>query len=121
MLKVNAMRIGELARLAGVSASRIRFYEAQSVLAPADRSANGYRTYGPRDLKIIAFIERAQRLGFSLGEIAAFLASTPRGRPATDRLISNLKAKLEEIDKHLAEAKRRRREIVSLIKELRAR
>ena len=115
------MRIGELAHLAGVSTSRIRFYEAQRVLAPADRSANGYRTYTPRDLKVIAFIERAQRLGFSLGEIAAFLASRPRGRQATDRLILNLEAKLVEIDTHLAEARRRQQEIVRLIRDLRAR
>jgi len=115
------MRIGELARLANVSASRIRFYEARAVLSRLARSANGYRSYGPRDLKIIAFIERAQRLGFALAEIGAFLAAASRKRPKTEALISRLESKLGEIDAHLAEARRRRREIVALIRELRAR
>ena len=107
------MRIGELARQAGVTTSRIRFYESEGLLAAAARSANGYRDYGPRDIKVIAFIERAQRLGFSLKDIGAFLK-----RPARAALVGSLKAKLAEIDAHIAEARRRRREIAALIAEL---
>jgi len=35
------MKIGEIAKRAGVSASRIRFYEAQGILPPAPRGAGG--------------------------------------------------------------------------------
>jgi MerR family copper efflux transcriptional regulator len=113
------MRIGELALKAGVSTSRIRFYEAQGLLAPAPRTANGYRTYGPRDLKIIAFIERAQRLGFSLKDIGAFLTANSGQRPAPETLIGHLETKLREIDRHLAEARQRRRDAAQLLGELR--
>lgn len=40
------MRIGELARQTGVPARRLRYYEEQGLLS-SDRSANGYRDYGP--------------------------------------------------------------------------
>jgi MerR family copper efflux transcriptional regulator len=113
------MRIGEFAREAGVSTSRIRFYEGRGLLAPADRRANGYRAYGPRDLKMIGFIERAQRLGFSLKDIAAFLADAVRERPGPETLIAHLEAKLRDIDAHLLESRRRRRDVVNLIRELR--
>jgi DNA-binding transcriptional MerR regulator len=39
------MRIGELAKRAGVIASKLRFYEARGVLLSAVRSENGYRYY----------------------------------------------------------------------------
>ncbi|MBV9380141.1 MAG: MerR family transcriptional regulator [Streptosporangiaceae bacterium] len=41
------MRIGELARRTGVPARRLRYYEEQGLLS-SDRSANGYRDYGPQ-------------------------------------------------------------------------
>lgn len=115
------MRIGELAQKSGMSASAVRFYEARGLIGPAARAANGYRTYGARDLKILAFIGRAQRLGFGLKDIAAFLAETAREGPSTETLLARLQAKLAEIDAHIADARRRRREIVVLMDELRER
>lgn len=111
------MRIGDLARSAGVSTSRIRFYEARGLLRAAVRTANGYRDYVGRDLKIIAFIERAQRLGFSLREIKVFLDLAPPERSQSS-LLHALEAKLIEIDDHLREVQERRRQLVELIQEL---
>ena len=67
------MKIGELARLSGVAASRIRFYEASGLLQPAQRQANGYREYAPETLTRLEIILRAQNAGFSLDEIRAIL------------------------------------------------
>ncbi len=111
------MRIGELTRKSGISASRIRFYERSGLLPPAERASNGYRSYGARDLKIVAFIERAQKLGFSLKEIGAFLNSPPDQRSAQS-LAPRLVAKLAEIDRHIREARQRRRQLANLIDEL---
>ena len=63
------MRIGELARRSGLSASRIRFYEAKGLLNVASRKANGYREYPADALMILGIIIGAQRTGFSLDEI----------------------------------------------------
>ena len=114
------MKIGELARRAGVTASRMRFYEERGLLPPAARRQNGYRDYGERDVKVIAFIERAQKLGFSLREITAFL-DRPQNERSAEGLLPSLKAKLAEIDAHLVEVEARRGEVIRLIEEIGAR
>ena len=111
------MRIGELAKLAEVPTSKIRFYERKGLLDAAPRGQNGYREYGPRDAKIIAFIQRASRLGFPLKEIRTYLSIAKRG-PSQSVLVGRLQDKLHEMDEHLRDVRAKRREIVKLIQEL---
>ncbi len=54
------MRIGELARLSGLTASRIRFYEAAGLILAVERQANGYRDYPPEAVWILEIIASAQ-------------------------------------------------------------
>jgi MerR family transcriptional regulator, copper efflux regulator len=112
------MRIGEVAHRAGVSTSRLRFYEAKGLLAPASRSANGYRDYEAHVVKIIGIIERAQHLGFSLREIAYFLAMPPEQWTRPEAIIPHVEAKLREIEAHLREVQKRRRKLKDLLREL---
>ncbi|MBV8046866.1 MAG: MerR family transcriptional regulator [Paludibacterium sp.] len=91
------MKIGELARLSGVTASRIRFYEASGLLTPAERQANGYRVYGPETLTRLEIIDRAQAAGFSLDEIRAVLPPNLDQWPRA-ALLQALQDKVDEID-----------------------
>lgn len=63
------MRIGQLARLAGVETQTIRFYEQQGLLPPPDRQSNGYRMYTQQHSERLTFIRRSRILGLSLAEI----------------------------------------------------
>ncbi|THD58937.1 MerR family transcriptional regulator [Phenylobacterium sp.] len=112
------MRIGELAKRAGVSTSRIRFYEANGLLPPAARLPNGYRDYGDHDLDVVRFIARAQGLGFTLRDVAAHLSS-PQGDARKARLQARLEDKLAELDTFLEQVGARRAVMLSLIDELR--
>lgn len=97
------MRIGELAKLAGVSPEAIRFYERQRVLPAPRRKANGYRDYGPEAVDALRFITMAKELGFTLDEIAQamplFRHGVHRGHP---KLRALLEMKLAEIDGRIA-------------------
>ncbi len=72
------LSIGDLARRTGLSVSAIRFYEAKGLVAPA-RSDGNQRRYLRADIRRLSFAMVAQRLGLSLAEIQAALATLPRG------------------------------------------
>ncbi len=114
------MRIGEFADRTGVSASRIRFYEKVGLLPPAGRRDNGYRAYDARDEALVSIVERAQQLGFSLREIGGFLPHAGNGPLTCEAMLELLSAKLEQNDRLMDEVKRRRREITSMMADIRA-
>jgi DNA-binding transcriptional MerR regulator len=64
------LRSGELAGAAGVNLQTVRYYERRGLLAEPARSPGGHRLYSDQDLTILRVIKTAQRLGFSLSEIA---------------------------------------------------
>jgi len=112
------MRIGVLAARAGISCSRIRFYEARGLLPRPPRRPSGYRDYDERALEIVLFINRARGLGFSLAEVAAHLDS-PHDNKRKSRLLSRLEAKVSELDAVLADLQSRRATLLDLVTELR--
>lgn len=90
------MKIGELARRTGLTASRIRFYESLGLLPMMDRMPNGYRHY-PRDAQLVLeLIDTAQQAGFSLDEIRTLL---PANLEKWDHaaLVAALRRKLADI------------------------
>ena len=78
------LTIGEIARRTGLSVSAIRFYEAHRLIEPV-RTGGNQRRFLRSDIRRLSFILIAQRLGLSLGEIAAELAGLPHGRTPTAR------------------------------------
>jgi len=76
------LTIGEVAERAGVAASALRYYEREGLIE-ATRSDGGQRRYHRDVLRRIAFVRAAQRVGLSLDDIRAALASLPDGRTPT--------------------------------------
>jgi MerR family transcriptional regulator, redox-sensitive transcriptional activator SoxR len=93
--------IGDVAERAGMSASRIRYYEARGLLPCPERAA-GKRRYGEEVLRRLAIIDAAQRVGFTLEEIRDLLGS--RDQPAHERLRQLALSKLPELDDLIARA-----------------
>jgi MerR family redox-sensitive transcriptional activator SoxR len=76
------LTIGEVAERAGVAASALRFYEREGLIS-STRSEGGQRRYHRDALRRIAFVRAAQRVGLTLEEIKAALASLPDERTPT--------------------------------------
>jgi len=95
------LKIGELARRAGVTAKAIRFYERKRVLPPATRAANGYRLYDDDAVEMLAFVKQATGLGLTLAEIKDIIAIRQGGRPPCTHVHRLLRDKAVELDRKL--------------------
>ena len=95
------LAIGEVAERAGMSTSRIRYYEARGLLPRPERAA-GKRRYTEEVFRRLAIIDAAQRVGFTLEEIRDLLGS--RDQLAHERLRQLALLKLPELDDLIARA-----------------
>lgn len=91
------MKIGELARRTGLSASRIRFYEATGLIA-ARRLGNGYRDYREQVVRALEIITCGQQAGFSLDEMRKLTDASGAAPADHGLLLASLKRKVAEIE-----------------------
>ncbi len=71
--KLKNFTIGVFAKAAGVNLETIRFYQRKGLLPEPDKPYGSIRRYGESDVTRVRFVKSAQRLGFSLDEIAELL------------------------------------------------
>lgn len=112
------MKIGELAQRSGLSASRIRFYEAQGLIRQVERQANGYRRYPSQVLRTLQIIQCAQQSGFTLDELKRLLPDATTGAVDHDEVVGSLQRKIEQIEtmqRHLAQNKAQLLELIDNI------
>lgn len=93
-------RVGAAAAAAGVGVQTLRYYERRGLVAPRTRTGAGYREYGPKEIRRIRAIKRAQSLGFTLREILE-LIGLARGRAPARRVAAVARQKLEDIDEKI--------------------
>ena len=67
------MKIGEVAKRAGVGIETIRYYEREGLLAVPKRRPSGYRQYDDAVVARLQFVRRTKELGFTLAEIKDLL------------------------------------------------
>ena len=87
------MDIAEVAKRAGIAASKLRFYEERGLITSIGRDGLR-RRFDPRVLDQLALVRLAQAAGFTLAEIATMFS--PEGKPSIERRM--LSAKADEID-----------------------
>jgi MerR family redox-sensitive transcriptional activator SoxR len=93
------LTIGEFAARSGVAPSALRYYESLGLLRAA-RTGGNQRRYSRSELRRVAFVRIAQRVGLTLEEIAEALDGLPNGRTPTKadwaRLAARWRARLDE-------------------------
>ncbi len=92
-----ALKIGEVARQAGIPASALRYYESIGLLPPAVRSG-GWRRYPPDVLERLLVIRTGRELGFTLDDLRTLLDGFPTDTPAPPRWRALAARKLPVID-----------------------
>lgn len=91
------LTIGEVAAMAGVQSSTLRYYESIGLL-PAAKRVSGQRRYTAAILPVLAVIQMAKEASFSLPEIQTLLHSQTDGEVLSQRWQTLAEAKIRELD-----------------------
>lgn len=94
-----------------MSVEALRFYERRGLLGRPARTTSGYRAYDASVLERLAFIKRAQAIGFSLDEITEILLMREQGVAPCLEVREAARRKLAELDSRLRELRRYRNEL----------
>ena len=106
------MRIGEIAKRAGVTVDTVRFYERVGVLPAPARTESGYRDYEPETVERIQLTRELQGIGFTLSDAVGALAAHDAGGATCESERWRLQAALDRVDARLAELNALRGRIV---------
>jgi MerR family mercuric resistance operon transcriptional regulator len=96
------LSVGAFAAEAGVNVETVRFYQRKGLLPEPARPYGRIRRYGARDVARVRFIKSAQRLGFSLDEIAGLLrledgTHCEEARAMAEDKLADVRAKLRDL------------------------
>jgi Hg(II)-responsive transcriptional regulator len=107
---MNILTIGQVSKRTGVGVETLRYYEREGLVEePARGHSSGYRQYPEAVVQRIHFIKRAQRLGFSLKEIAELFALRVDPTTPAHEVKQRTIAKLAEIECKIEELLRMKR------------
>ena len=102
---MTAFSSGRLAEAAGVNHQTLRYYERRGLLSEPDRTPGGHRLYPPEALTVLRMIKAAQRLGFTLDEVADLLelGRHSHGKRVDAGLQEQGREKLVEVEERIAD------------------
>lgn len=99
---VENLTIGAFAEAAGVNVETIRFYQRKGLLSEPDKPYGSIRRYGLGDVARVRFVKSAQRLGFSLDEVAGLLqlddgTHCDEARHLAEQKLADVRSKLSDL------------------------
>lgn len=109
------LTIGNLAGLTDTKVETIRFYERTGLLPAPARTAGNYRSYERAHVERLSFIRRARALGFPLEQVREMLALADQTERSCESVDAIARQHLGEVDSKIADLKRLRRELDSII------
>jgi len=114
-MTTQALRIGEVAVLAGVNVQTLRFYERRGLIDEPPRRPSGYREYPTDSVRRVRFIKRAQELGFKLDEVQELLRLRDDPLIPCKQVRTAAEAKIADIDQRLQRLRRMRSALGALV------
>ncbi|WP_232835789.1 MerR family transcriptional regulator [Actinocorallia populi] len=102
--RYEGLRSGQVAEAAGVNPQTLRYYERRGLLAEPRRTLGGHRLYPAEAVTVLRVIKTAQRLGFTLEEVADLLETSRHRHGRHDAgLQERARAKLLEVERRIAD------------------
>lgn len=95
---MEGLKVGEVAKNAGVNLQTIHYYERRGLLPKPPRTNSNYRAYPEDAVLRVRFIKRAQELGFTLKEIEELLSLRARPRARCADVYKRAEDKIRDID-----------------------
>lgn len=100
----DGITIGALADQAAVNVETIRFYQRKGLMPEPEKPYGSIRRYGDAELARVRFIKAAQRLGFSLDEVADLLrledgTRCGEARQLAERKLADVRQKLSDLQR----------------------
>ena len=104
-MTASGLRTSQVADAAGVNVQTLRYYERRGLLAEPARTLGGHRVYPQEAVTVLRVIKAAQRLGFSLDEVADLLevGRHRHGRRIDAGLQERARVKLIEVEQRIAD------------------
>lgn len=112
-----SFKIGEVAKLTGVGIETLRFYEKIGLVDRPSRTASGYRVFDATIIDRLAFIKKAQVLGFTLDEIRELIAHKRAGENPCGHVRTKVKSRLAELDERIRQMTFYRDELAAELKQ----
>ncbi|WP_242911027.1 MerR family transcriptional regulator [Actinomadura terrae] len=98
------LRSSQVAQAAGVNPQTLRYYERRGLIAEPERTLGGHRLYPAETVTLLRVIKTAQRLGFTLDEVAELLETGAHRHQAPDAgLAARARHKLAEVEAKIAD------------------
>ncbi|MBW8182390.1 MerR family DNA-binding protein [Shewanella nanhaiensis] len=109
------MKIGEVAKLTGLSVKSIRYYH-NIELVTALRGENGYREYAQPQLDSLKFINHCRELGFSLEDCRSLLQLKQNNLRDAEDVKSLAKAHLKQVSDRIIKLQTLETQLAHLVK-----
>jgi DNA-binding transcriptional MerR regulator len=100
------LTISDAARISGVTAHTLRYYERAGLLDPVDRAASGHRRYAEEDLARIAFLTKLRSTGMPIRTVREYADLMRRGDGTHQARMALLEAHRDAVREHLEETAR---------------
>ncbi len=113
------LRIGRVSAKTGLSIDAIRFYEKSGLLQRTARTPGGYRLYEEREIADLEFIQKAQRLGFSLNEIRELFSIQRRPNEVCEHVRDLISQKLAVVRAKIAQLTAMETELAGALRQCR--
>ena len=95
--------VGEMAKLLGIAASTLRYYDQEGLLPFVERSCGGIRMFTEKDYGSLRVIECLKRSGLSIKEIKAFIAMAQEGDDSLEQRLELFRRRRKAVEQQIAQ------------------